>query len=135
MTMTQAEILLVEDDPTDQKLVRRVLSENGLSGEVRLANDGQEALDFIFGRGDHTASEQPADLPRLVLLDLNLPKVDGLQVLRAIKSDSRTRGIPVVVMSSSTEPEDLFRCYQEGVNSYVQKAVDFEQYRQMLSAL
>lgn len=135
MITAMPRVLLVEDDPSDRELVRRVLGKNGFPCEIHEARDGEEALDFIFGKGDHSGNHQVPQLPSLVLLDLHLPKVDGLEVLRVVKRDSRTRGIPIVIMSSSKEPEDLIRCYREGANSCVQKPIDFDQYREVLAAV
>ena len=119
------EILLVEDSPTDRELTLRALEKAKIANRIEIARDGAEALDFIFGTGDHAgrAGEVP---PRLVLLDLKLPKVDGLEVLERIKKDPATRSIPVVVLTSSREQRDLVESYNLGVNSYIVKPVDFE---------
>jgi two-component system response regulator len=123
-----AEILLVEDNLADAELTLRALRSAKLSSRIHVAHDGEEALDFLFCRGTYAGGsrEEP---PRLVLLDLKLPKVDGVGVLRQIKSDSRTRTIPVVILTSSREDRDVANSYQLGVNSYVQKPVDFDQFR------
>jgi two-component system response regulator len=120
-------ILLVEDNPDDEELTLRALSRNLIANEVIVAHDGQEALDFIFG---HAAWEgrDPADLPALILLDLNLPRVDGLSVLKQIRADERTRRAPVVILTSSSEQQDLIRGYDLGANSYVRKPVAFEEF-------
>jgi two-component system, response regulator len=127
----EVDVLYVEDDPADQELTLRALRKNGLANRIRIANDGEEALDFLFCRGayaQHTFNR----LPRLILLDLKLPKVDGLQVLREIKCDPRTKHIPVVVLTSSIEQKDLIEGYDLGVNSYIQKPVDFDRFRDMV---
>ena len=125
--MNKRHILLVEDNPDDEELTLRALSRNLIANEVIVAHDGQEALDFIFG---HAAwkGRDPADLPALILLDLNLPKVDGLSVLRQIRADERTRRAPVVILTSSSEQQDLIRGYDLGANSYVRKPVAFEEF-------
>jgi len=125
--MSKRHILLVEDNPDDEELTLRALHRNLIANEVISVHDGQEALDFIFG---HAAWEgrDPADLPALILLDLNLPKVDGLSVLRQIRADVRTRRAPVVILTSSNEQQDLIRGYDLGANSYVRKPVAFEEF-------
>jgi two-component system response regulator len=117
-------ILLVEDNPDDEALTIRALHKSNIRNEVVVARDGAEALDYLFGRGAH-ASRNTRVLPQLVLLDLKLPKVDGLDVLRAIRGDPRTRGLPVVILTSSKEDGDLIHGYDLGANSYVRKPVDF----------
>jgi two-component system response regulator len=131
---TDIEILLVEDDSDDLTLTLFALKKNNLANRIHVARDGEEALDFLFCRGAH-ASRNPEALPRVIFLDLKLPKVDGLQVLREIKNHPRTKSIPVVVMTSSTEREDVITGYQLGVNSYVQKPVDFERFQQLIGQL
>ena len=128
------EILLVEDDPQDVRLTLRELQRENLRNQVVVARDGAEAIDFLFCRGEFSgrSSLHP---PKLVLLDLKLPKVSGLEVLREIKSRPETRAIPVVVMTSSGEERDVIESYKLGVNSYIQKPVDFEQFRQMVKTL
>jgi two-component system response regulator len=120
-----AEILLVEDNPADEELTLRALRENKLANRVHVARDGAEALDFLFGPAGHAGRDR-ARLPRVVLLDLKLPKVDGIEVLARIKADDGTRRIPVVMLTSSREEPDIARCYQLGVNSYIVKPVEFE---------
>ena len=120
-------ILLVEDNPDDEELTLRALNRNLIANDVVVAHDGEEALDFIFGRGAW-AGRDPADLPALILLDLNLPVLDGLGVLRQIRADERTRRAPVVILTSSNEQRDLVRSYDLGANSYVRKPVEFEEF-------
>lgn len=131
---TEIHILLVEDDPRDLRLTVRELQSQSWNSRIQVARDGEEALDIIFRRGIHASSPAP-DRPQLVLLDLKLPKVDGLQVLREIKSRPETRVIPVVALTSSGEEQDRIDCYNLGVNSYVQKPVDFEQFRSTIKAM
>lgn len=134
MMTDRLEILLVEDNVDDVELAVHALREEKLANDIAVARDGEEALDFVFCRGSHAhrSFENP---PRLILLDLKLPKVDGLDVLRAIKSDPRTKAIPVVIMTSSGEERDLVESYKLGVNAYVQKPVDFEQFRGLVKEL
>jgi two-component system, response regulator len=120
-------ILLVEDNPDDEELTLRALDRNHIANEVVVAHDGEEALDFVFGRGAW-AGRDPADLPALILLDLNLPKLDGLGFLRQIRADERTRRAPVVILTSSREQQDLLRGYDLGANSYVRKPVEFDEF-------
>src|SRR5690606_37570532 len=118
------EILLVEDNADDAELTLRALRKGRVSDRVPVARDGAEALAFLFGEGTIALTR----LPRVVLLDLKLPKVDGLEVLRRIRADARTRRMPVVVLTSSGESSDVTRCYDLGVNSYIVKPVDFESF-------
>ena len=120
-------ILLVEDNPRDEALTMRALRKSNIVNEVVVARNGVEALDYLFGTGPHAGRDMDVE-PQLVLLDLKLPKVDGLQVLQKIRADGRTRRLPVVVFTSSSEEEDLIRSYDLGANSYVRKPVDFEQF-------
>lgn len=122
---THVEILLVEDSPEDLELALRALRKHNLANHVHVARDGAEALDFIFCQGAY-ASRRIEDPPKVILLDLKLPKVDGLEVLQALKADARTRAIPVVVLTSSNEQSDVVRSYDLGVNSYIVKPVKFE---------
>jgi two-component system response regulator len=121
------EILLVEDNANDVELALRALRKNRLGNRIHVARDGEEALDFIFCRGAHR-SRDITQFPKLILLDLKLPKVDGMEVLRQVKADTRTRIIPVTILTASKEEEDVARGYRLGVNSYIQKPVDFDQF-------
>lgn len=123
--MRQNVILLVEDNPRDEALTLRALSRCNLANEVVVARDGVEALDYLFGE---PADGIPRPLPQLILLDLKLPKVDGLDVLKGVREDERTRRLPVVVFTSSNEQEDIIKSFDRGANSYVRKPVDFEQF-------
>ena len=124
MTSTQVDILLVEDNNEDLELTMHVLKTEKLANQIHVARDGEEALEYLLGDGMPTRSH-----PKLVLLDLKLPKIDGMQVLKAIKADPRTRNIPVVILTSSKEERDLVNGYQLGANSYIQKPVEFAQFR------
>jgi two-component system, response regulator len=119
----QVEILLVEDNALDAELTTRALKNGGLANKLLWVRDGQEALDFLFRAGDY--AEREDTVPRLVLLDLKMPKVDGMEVLKAVKANEKTKRIPVVVMTSSQEERDVAQTYDMGVNSYVVKPVDF----------
>jgi two-component system, response regulator len=120
-------ILLVEDNSRDEALTRRALKKSNIVNEVVVARDGVEALDYLFGTGAH-ADRDMTLTPQLILLDLKLPKLNGLQVLQKIRADERTRRLPVVVFTSSSEEEDMIKSYDLGANSYVRKPVDFEQF-------
>ncbi len=128
------EILIVEDTPQDLELALRALRKANLTNHIQVARDGTEALDFIFCQGPH-AHRQIENGPKVILLDLKLPKVDGLEVLRRIKGDPRTKAIPVVVLTSSKEQADVAECYQLGVNSYIVKPVNFEQFAKAVQEL
>jgi two-component system response regulator len=119
--------MLVEDNPGDEELTLRALQKSNVLNPVVVARDGAEALDYLFVRGKY-AGRDATVLPQVVLLDLKLPKVNGLEVLRAIRADPRTRLLPVVILSSSNEDKDLIRSYDLGANSYVRKPVDFAQF-------
>jgi CheY-like chemotaxis protein len=121
------EILLIEDNPADVVLTLRGLKKRNLSNKVLVINDGAEALDYIFARGEYE-DRNMENIPRLILLDLKLPKVHGLEVLRQIKSNEMTKVIPVVVLTSSTEEKDVIESYKLGVNSYIAKPVDFDKF-------
>ena len=131
---SSVDILLVEDNQDDIDLALHALRQGKLANSIFVVRDGEEALDFIFCRGQY--SQRSVDHPpKLVLLDLKLPKVDGLQVLKAVKGDPRTKTIPIVIMTSSKEERDMVESYNSGVNSYIQKPVDFEQFRNTIKTL
>jgi len=134
MTVDEIEILLVEDNASDVDLTLRALRHHKIANRIHVARDGEEALDFMFCRGPYSTRSFDA-LPRFILLDLKLPKVDGLEVLRQLKSDPRTRNIPVVILTASREERDLVQGYQNGVNSYIQKPVDFDQFTELVRNL
>jgi len=133
MAIQNLNILLVEDNPDDVELTLRALRKHKLANHIEIARDGEEALDFLFCRGAY-ANRSFDHPPRLVLLDLKLPKVDGLEVLRALKSDPRTKAIPVVILTSSREEKDMVNSYKLGVNAYIQKPVDFKQFSEMVES-
>jgi len=122
--MKNKTILLVEDNPDDETLMLRALKKNKIANEIVVAHDGIEALEYLFAEGNFS-NRDIEELPQLILLDLKLPKLDGLEVLRRIRNDERTKLIPVVILTTSTEQRDLIEGYQLGANSYVQKPVDF----------
>ena len=132
--MAAKTILLIEDNPSDIELTRRALDRSRVSNELVVVQDGQEALDYLFGSGPY-AGRDAAALPGVALLDLKLPKVPGLEVLRAIRDDPRTRRLPVVILTSSNEEQDVSCCYDLGVNSYIQKPVDFERFAEAIRTL
>ncbi|MBK8395832.1 MAG: response regulator [Leptospiraceae bacterium] len=127
-------ILLVEDNPDDVLLTVEALKDNNILNEIVVASDGVEALDYLFGRGKYKDRDLSVN-PQLILLDLKLPKVDGLEVLKEVKTSESTKMIPVVILTSSKEEQDLIRSYSLGVNSYIQKPVDFEQFSQSVKQL
>jgi len=127
-------ILLVEDNKDDELLMKRALHRNRIMNEVMVVHDGVEAVDFLFATGPHTG-RATTDLPQVVLLDLKLPRMDGLEVLSRIRADERTRLLPVVVLTSSKEEEDVVRSYRLGANSYVRKPVDFTQFTEAIKTL
>ena len=131
---SQVDILLVEDSQDDIDLALHALRQGKLANSIFVVRDGEEALEFLFCRGPFSARniDRP---PKLVLLDLKLPKVDGLQVLKAVKGDPRTKTIPIVIMTSSKEERDMVESYNSGVNSYIQKPVDFDQFRNTVKTL
>jgi two-component system response regulator len=128
------EILLVEDNPADLELTMHALAKHNLANKIHAVRDGEEALDFLFCRGAYSSRciDSP---PKVVLLDLKLPKVDGLEVLQAIKSDSRTKAIPVVIMTSSSQQRDVVEGYKLGVNSYIQKPINFVEFQEVIKKL
>jgi two-component system response regulator len=132
--MTDKKILLVEDNPSDVKLTQRALDKNNLLNDLVVAMDGQEALDYLFGGGRHSG-RNVADQPAIILLDLKLPKIDGLTVLQRIRDDARTRLIPVIILTTSSEEMDLARAYELGANSYIRKPVDFTEFVKAVAQL
>lgn len=132
--MDEKMILLVEDNPDDEVLTIRAFRKNNIKNEIVVAHDGEEALDFLFGRGKYAERDSQV-LPEVILLDLKLPKVDGLDVLRQIRTDPRTRLLPVVILTSSKEEQDLIEGYSRGANSYVRKPVDFNQFVEAVQQL
>jgi two-component system response regulator len=132
--MSDGVILLVEDNPDDEALTVRALKKNNIKNEVFVAHDGEEALDYLFHTGKH-AGKDPHGVPQLILLDLKLPKVDGLDVLRELRANDRTKLLPVVILTSSTEEQDRMTGYDLGANSYVRKPVDFNQFMEAVRQL
>ena len=128
MTKDAIELLLVEDNPSDEELTLHVLKKYNLANRIHVVRDGAEAIEFLF---ENTTQ----DVPKLILLDLKLPKLNGLELLSRIKADERTRKIPVVVLTSSREDRDLFACYELGINSYIVKPVDFQQFTEAVRQL
>jgi two-component system, response regulator len=129
MTEDAVEILVVEDDPSHAEMTLRTLRKHNIANRIQVARDGAEAVEFLFAGPGHNGT------PKVILLDLKLPKVDGMEVLRRIKADPRTRKIPVVVITSSSEDHDLQECYELGVNSYIVKPVDFQQFTEAVRSL
>ena len=125
--MSDRVILLVEDNPMDEELTIRAFAKSNIVNPVVVARDGVEALDYLFARGAY-ANRPPEAMPQVILLDLKLPKVDGLEVLKALRANERTKLLPVVVLTSSNEEQDLIRSYSLGANSYIRKPVDFAQF-------
>ena len=132
--MREKIILLVEDNPDDELLAIRALKKNNISNEVVVARDGVEALDYLFGTGAH-AGRDMSEMPQIILLDLKLPKIDGLEVLRRLRNDQRTKLLPVVVLTSSKEEQDLTESYSLGANSYIRKPVNFAQFTEAIRQL
>jgi two-component system response regulator len=132
--MSNKTILLVEDNPDDEALTLRALEKNKLGGSVFIVRDGVEALDFLFAQNAY-ANRNPRDWPRLVLLDIKLPRMDGLEVLRRLRADPRTHLLPVVILTSSREERDLIEGYQSRVNSYLRKPVDFDRFVEVVREL
>lgn len=134
MSVTDKEILLVEDNPDDEALTLRALKKSNILNKVVVARDGVEALDYLFGIGTHEGRNTSIQ-PQIVLLDLNLPRISGLEVLRRLRSDDRTKLTPVVVLTSSKEEEDMLASYSLGANSYVRKPVDFGEFAKAVNNL
>ena len=134
MNMSKKHILLVEDNPDDEALALRALKKSNVANEISIARDGVEALEYIFCEGEYRERDVH-QLPVVILLDLKLPKVDGLEVLKRIKEHERTRRIPVVVMTSSSEEHDIVSSYDFGANSYIRKPVDFNQFTEAVAQL
>jgi two-component system response regulator len=134
MAQEQVEILLAEDNPEDAEMTIRALRRNNLANQLHWVKDGAEALDYLFGTGEY-AGRDTSRPPRLVLLDIKMPKVDGIEVLRRLKQDDATRRIPVVVMTSSNEERDVFESYRLGVNSYIVKPVQFDAFRETVARI
>lgn len=132
--MFEKTILLVEDNPDDEELTVRALKKNNVTNSLVVARDGVEALDYLFGTGPYIGRDT-ATRPGLVLLDLKLPKIDGLEVLRRIRADERTRRMPVTVLTSSKEEQDVIKSYNLGANSYIRKPVDFVQFTEAVRQL
>ncbi|HEX8949105.1 MAG TPA: response regulator [Dissulfurispiraceae bacterium] len=133
MRKNSVEILLVEDNPDDVELTLHALEKNNIANPIKIVRDGQEALDYLFHKGEYAGADH--NLPNLILLDLKLPKVDGIEVLRAIKGDRKLKPIPVVVLTSSKEDRDIVQSYEIGVNSYIRKPVDFDQFVQTVKQI
>ena len=127
-------ILLVEDNPDDEMLTIRALKKNNILNEVVVARDGVEALNFLFAEGEH-ADRDIGQQPQVILLDLKLPKIDGLDVLKRIRADERTRLLPVVILTTSNEQRDIIASYELGANSYIRKPVDFDQFMEAVRQL
>lgn len=132
--MRNKTILLVEDNPDDELLTLRALRQGNVVNTIVVAHDGVEALDYLFGTGVH-AGRDITDLPQVVLLDLKLPKIDGLEVLRRVRADPRTKLLPVVILTSSKEEQDMIKGYSLGANSYIRKPVDFNQFTDAVKQL
>ena len=132
--MREKIILLVEDNPDDELLAIRALEKNNIMNEVVVARDGAEALDYLFGAGAYTGRDMSM-MPQIILLDLKLPKIDGLEVLRRLRNDQRTKLLPVVVLTSSKEEQDLTESYSLGANSYIRKPVNFAQFTEAIRQL
>ena len=132
--MSEMTILLVEDDPNDELLTLRELRRQNVAHEIIIVRDGTEALEYLFGTGKYDGRD-PRDFPTLMLLDLKLPKIDGLEVLRRVRADKRTKMMPVVVLTSSDDQTDKIACYDLGANSYIRKPVDIDQFRKAVYQL
>lgn len=134
MSVTTVDLLLVEDNPDDLELALYALKKNNLGNRIHVVRDGEEALDFMLCRGPFECRRYDAQ-PKLILLDLHLPKVGGIEVLRELKADPRTKAVPIVVLSSSREQSDVTEVYQLGANSYIQKPVDFNKFNEIIREL
>ena len=134
MTVTEIEIVLVEDNPNDAELITRALKKHNLANKITLLKDGAEALDFLLGQNGSGGKDLAVN-PRVVLLDLKLPKVNGIEVLQRLKSDKRTKDVPVVVLTSSKEDRDVKDAYALGVNSYVTKPIRFDEFAKTVAEL
>jgi CheY-like chemotaxis protein len=134
MVKIEKSILLVEDNPNDELLTILAFKDNNIMNEVIVAHDGEEALDYLFGTDEHKNRDLNV-MPQIILLDLKLPKVDGLEVLQKIRSNERTKLLPVVILTSSKEEIDIISSYQLGANSYIRKPVDFEQFSEAIKQL
>lgn len=132
--MADKVILLVEDNPDDEALTMRALRKSGVANEIAVARDGAEALDYLFGTGTY-AGRDLSVMPMLILLDLKLPRIGGLEVLRRVRGDQRTRNLPIVILTSSKEDPDLLSAYELGCNSYIRKPVDFTQFTESVRQL
>jgi two-component system response regulator len=134
MTENEIEILLVEDNPDDLEMTLRALRKANLANHIQVARDGAEAVEFIFGEGAH-AGRKVENTPKVILLDLKLPKIDGMEILKRVKTDLRTKNIPVVMLTSSKEQKDVVESYHLGVNSYIVKPVNFESFAAAVAEL
>lgn len=134
MNVDPVEILLVEDNPNDIELTQRALKRHKIANHIMVVRDGEEALEYIFGEGRY-AGRDIQETPRVIFLDIKLPKVDGLAVLRRIKTDERTKRIPVVMLTSSEQEKDILNSYTFGVNSYIVKPIDFDKFSMAISQL
>ncbi len=134
MNSYPVDIVVVEDDPNDAELITRAFKKHNLSNQIVLLTDGAKALDFFFCEGDYAGSTA-MKTPKVILLDLKLPKIDGIEVLQRLKADERTKNIPVVILTSSSEERDIKAAYELGVNSYVTKPIKFDEFAQVVSEL
>lgn len=133
--MNSVDVLLVEDNSSDAELTIRELKKNNMANSLYHVKDGEEALDFLFGTGKYNGVRNPAYPPKVVLLDIQMPKVNGIEVLEIIKADARTKSVPVVILTSSKEHPDVVKCYKLGVNSYIVKPVSFEAFAEAIRNL
>jgi len=133
-TMTIGKILLIEDNPDDELLTIRALKKNNIVNDIIVKRDGVEALDYLFGTGSHSSIDSH-EMPQLILLDLKLPKLDGLEVLKRIRGSEHTRFIPIVILTTSNEQQDIMKSYEDGANSYIRKPVDFDQFVESVKQL